>query len=94
MGEAATPASSGLRAALHSLQLQLCRALARSVVLAGGTMAPIDDVVAQLFGHLPPSKVNVFSCGHVIPPENLLAVCIPVGPSGTPMELTFGARGK
>lgn len=29
---------------------------ARAVILAGGTMSPISDVVNQLFSHLPPTR--------------------------------------
>ena len=45
---------------------------ARSVVLAGGTMQPVSDVIQQLFSHVPKDQISLFSCGHVIPKENLL----------------------
>ncbi|KAF9517220.1 hypothetical protein BS47DRAFT_546666 [Hydnum rufescens UP504] len=39
---------------------------ARAVVLAGGTMTPMSDFRAQLFQHLPETRIATFSCGHVI----------------------------
>ena len=49
---------------------------ARAVVLVGGTMQPTGDLVRQLFSSVEPSRVDVFSCGHVIPKENLLPLCV------------------
>lgn len=45
---------------------------ARAVILAGGTMAPTSDVIQQLFSHVAKENIDTFSCGHVIPRENLL----------------------
>lgn len=44
---------------------------ARAIILAGGTMSPMDDYRDHLFPALPASKVTTLSCGHVIPRENL-----------------------
>ncbi|PPR07101.1 hypothetical protein CVT24_010937 [Panaeolus cyanescens] len=63
---------------------------ARTVVLAGGTMSPISDVVNQLFSHLPPERVTSFSCGHIIPEDNLQTLVIGKGPGGG--ELQFKAE--
>ncbi|CAM9855559.1 unnamed protein product, partial [Sphacelaria rigidula] len=49
---------------------------ARAIVLVGGTMQPTGDLVRQLFSSVEPSRVDVFSCGHVIPRENLLPLCV------------------
>jgi len=65
---------------------------AHSVVLAGGTLQPIDALVAELFGDLPSGKVDVFSCDHIVPRENLVAVSLDVGPSGVPLVFNFGKR--
>ncbi|KDR82649.1 hypothetical protein GALMADRAFT_57427 [Galerina marginata CBS 339.88] len=59
---------------------------ARSVVLAGGTMSPISDVVNQLFSYLPAEKIATFSCGHIIPEENLQTLVVSKGPSGVELE--------
>ncbi|CAG8641737.1 11122_t:CDS:10 [Ambispora gerdemannii] len=65
---------------------------ARSVILAGGTMEPVKDLIDQLFPYLPPEKIDRFSCGHVIPKENLLTLAVSNGPAGMPMEFTFEHR--
>ncbi|XP_013788023.1 ATP-dependent DNA helicase DDX11-like [Limulus polyphemus] len=66
----------------------------RSVILAGGTMEPVSEVVNQLF--LPcgvsPERVTHFSCGHVIPPENLLSIALSHGPSGKQLDFTYQSR--
>jgi chromosome transmission fidelity protein 1 len=68
---------------------------AHSVILTGGTMHPIDDMIVQLFPNdinaaaAATTTVNVFSCGHVIPKENLLVVCGTQGPNRQDLTLTF-----
>ncbi|KAK0187881.1 helicase C-terminal domain-containing protein [Armillaria mellea] len=59
---------------------------ARSVILAGGTMSPISDVINQLFANLPSERLTSFSCGHVIPPWNLLPLTISKGPRGGDLQ--------
>ncbi|KAJ7163289.1 helicase C-terminal domain-containing protein [Mycena filopes] len=49
---------------------------ARSVILAGGTMSPISDVINQLFAQLPAEKISNFSCGHIIPESSLRTIVI------------------
>lgn len=46
----------------------------RCVLLAGGTMSPIDGVIKSLAPNLPNEKIDTFSCGHVIPKENLKTI--------------------
>lgn len=66
---------------------------AHSVILAGGTMAPISDYVDQLFGlQYPRDKIKQFSCDHLIPKENCLAVTLGTGPSGIPFDFSFANR--
>ncbi|KAJ3733285.1 helicase C-terminal domain-containing protein [Lentinula guzmanii] len=66
---------------------------ARSVIIAGGTMSPISDVQNQLFSHLPPERMTSFSCGHIIPPENVLTVAVTKGPSGRELDFRAGKQG-
>ncbi|KZP31421.1 DNA repair helicase [Athelia psychrophila] len=66
---------------------------ARSVILAGGTMSPVSDVVAQLFSHLPEPKICYFSCGHIIPSANLQTLIVGKGPRGGDLEFKFDRRG-
>lgn len=65
---------------------------ARAVILAGGTMAPMDDYFQHLFPYVPASKIMTLSCGHVIPHSNLLAMPIGRGPQGTDLCFRFGRR--
>jgi chromosome transmission fidelity protein 1 len=66
----------------------------RAVVVAGGTMQPVSEFKDQLFGSLgvPTERIREFSCGHVIPESNLLAVSLGKGPSGVQFDFTFRAR--
>ncbi|KAJ7288552.1 helicase C-terminal domain-containing protein [Mycena rebaudengoi] len=59
---------------------------ARAVILAGGTMSPISDVISQLFSHLPAEKISSFSCGHIIPESNLQAIVVGKSPRGEELE--------
>lgn len=63
---------------------------ARCVILAGGTMEPIDDYTNYLFPFLDDSKINKFSCGHIIPKENLDVFV--VGSNRKDFEFSFDKR--
>jgi chromosome transmission fidelity protein 1 len=65
---------------------------ARSVILAGGTMSPMDDYTNHLFSYMSPSRIMTLSCGHVIPPSNLIAWPVTNGLSGMDLDFTFGKR--
>jgi chromosome transmission fidelity protein 1 len=65
---------------------------ARAVVLAGGTMQPMNDFISHLFPYLPEDKIRTLSCGHVIPKENLLAWPMVKGPTGMEFEFTYEKR--
>ena len=58
--------------------------VARAVVFAGGTMQPVSHLVQQLLPGVPPSRVVTLSCGHVIPRDNVLALCVASGCVGGP----------
>ncbi|KAK3643830.1 ATP-dependent DNA helicase chl1 [Elasticomyces elasticus] len=62
---------------------------ARAVILAGGTMSPMDDYRQQLFPYLP--DLFTFSCGHLIPPSNLLVRTVASDEVGQ-VEFSFKAR--
>lgn len=64
-------------------------ASARSVILAGGTMKPLSDF-ENLIGDT--SRIEYFSCGHVIPKENLVALAIQTGPSGIKFDFSYNSR--
>ncbi|KAH7080634.1 helicase C-terminal domain-containing protein [Paraphoma chrysanthemicola] len=65
---------------------------ARAVVLAGGTMSPMSDYEQHLLSYLEPSKITTLSCGHVIPPSNLLAMPVATSRLGTELNFTFEHR--
>ncbi|KAF2436023.1 putative DNA helicase [Tothia fuscella] len=65
---------------------------ARAVILAGGTMSPMEDYTNHLFSYIPPERILTLSCGHVIPPSNLLAWPVTIDKSGTEFDFTFGKR--
>jgi chromosome transmission fidelity protein 1 len=67
---------------------------ARAVVLAGGTMSPMSDYEQHLLSYLSPSRVMKLSCGHVIPPFNLLAMPLVTASSGDEFDFTFEHRNK
>lgn len=65
---------------------------ARSVVIAGGTMAPLSDFAQQLLSFLPPEKIRNLSCSHVVPRDQILARAVSVGPSGYKLEFKYEQR--
>jgi hypothetical protein len=52
-----------------------------------------SDYTSQLFSHLPQERMSTFSCGHIIPSENLQAVILGSGPTGKELEFKFANRG-
>ncbi|KAK9753886.1 DEAD 2 [Popillia japonica] len=54
---------------------------ARAVIVAGGTMKPIDEFRNRLFinAGANPGRVKEFSCDHIIPPENILPIIFTKG---------------
>ncbi|KAK0249516.1 hypothetical protein B0A54_15903 [Friedmanniomyces endolithicus] len=64
---------------------------ARAVILAGGTMSPMDDYRHQLFPYLP--SLVTFSCGHLIPPSNLLIRTVASDQAG-PLDFSYKSRGS
>ena len=55
---------------------------AHSVVLASGTLAPMEALSQQLFpGPAAAARVRHFSCGHVVSKDRLLALAIGAPPA-------------
>ena len=65
---------------------------ARAVVLAGGTMSPMDDYIQHLFSYVPENRIVTLSCGHVIPPGNLVAWPVSTGQTPDEFDFTFAKR--
>uniref|UniRef100_A0A3Q3G0N1 DEAD/H (Asp-Glu-Ala-Asp/His) box helicase 11 n=1 Tax=Labrus bergylta TaxID=56723 RepID=A0A3Q3G0N1_9LABR len=80
-----------LNPAVHFAQvLSECRA----VIIAGGTMQPVLDFKQELLfsAGVGEERIAEFSCGHVIPPENILPIVLCSGPSGQELDFTFQNR--
>ena len=62
---------------------------ARSVILAGGTMKPLSD-----FEQLIPNKnrFEYYTCGHVIPKENILPITLGTSLNGVKFDFSFNSR--
>ncbi|XP_076648589.1 ATP-dependent DNA helicase DDX11 isoform X2 [Halictus rubicundus] len=67
---------------------------AKAVVLAGGTMAPMDEFTEQLFiaAGAAPERIVTFSCDHVVPQENITCNIVTCGPTGIEFEFNFQNR--
>ncbi|NXU03263.1 DDX11 helicase, partial [Buphagus erythrorhynchus] len=65
-----------------------------AVIIAGGTMQPVADFREQLLccAGVDPARILEFSCGHVIPPENILPIILCSGPSNQQLEFTYQTR--
>lgn len=77
-----------LNAATHFARVV---AAAHAVVLASGTLSPLESVL-QLFPGTPPHRVHRFACGHVVPRQQLLALALGGGPSGLPLDFRHASR--
>ncbi|KAL8943258.1 MAG: hypothetical protein Q9216_001169 [Gyalolechia sp. 2 TL-2023] len=65
---------------------------ARAVVLAGGTMSPMDDYARHLFAYVPAGRLETWSCDHIIPKESLLVRCLSRSPEGKEFDFSFAGR--
>ncbi|CAI9753805.1 unnamed protein product [Fraxinus pennsylvanica] len=65
---------------------------AHAVVLAGGTLQPIEETKERLFPSLLPDRFHFFSCSHIIPPENILPIVVKHGPSGQSFDFSYKLR--
>jgi len=52
----------------------------------------MDDYVRHLFAYVDPSRLTTFSCGHIIPKENLIALPVAKGPGGVEFDFTYEKR--
>ena len=67
---------------------------ARAIILCGGTMAPMEDFVNQLFSYTAPSGIMTTSCGHVIPKSSLVVWPVTAGVDGQEFDFTFARRNE
>lgn len=52
----------------------------------------MSDFREQLFPYLPADRFSTFSCGHIVPPEQIITFAVGKGPSGKEMTFTFSTR--
>ena len=64
---------------------------ARSVVLASGTLSPLETIM-PLFDAKPPEAIERYSCDHIVDPSRLLAMAVPSGPSGRAFDFRHSNR--
>lgn len=55
-------------------------------------MSPMSDYRNHLFSYIAPSRLDTFSYGHVIPPENLIAHTLVNGVLGSEFDFTYDSR--
>eukprot|EP00026_Physarum_polycephalum_P002335 Phypoly_transcript_02341.p1 GENE.Phypoly_transcript_02341~~Phypoly_transcript_02341.p1 ORF type:complete len:947 (+),score=142.85 Phypoly_transcript_02341:183-2843(+) len=65
---------------------------ARSVILAGGTLQPVDVLKQNLFASDYTERISLHSYGHIIPPNHLLVLPLSAGPCSVQFEFTHGSR--
>lgn len=68
--------------------------LARSVIVAGGTMKPSGEFKNRLYinSGAPLERIVEFSCDHIIPPENILPIIITEGPNKEKLIFNYEQR--
>lgn len=52
----------------------------------------MDDYIRHLFEYVEPDRLRLWSCGHIIPPDNLIVWPVEKGPKSIKFEFTFQNR--
>lgn len=65
---------------------------AHAVILAGGTLQPIEETRQRLFPWLPSNQLQFFSCSHIVPPESIMPIAVSHGPSGQSFDFSHNSR--
>ncbi|RCV15701.1 hypothetical protein SETIT_3G078400v2 [Setaria italica] len=65
---------------------------AYAVILAGGTLQPIEETRLRLCPSLPPTDIKFFTCNHIVPPESILPIAVTRGPSGMTFDFSYNSR--
>ncbi|MCO5590825.1 hypothetical protein L7F22_044800 [Adiantum nelumboides] len=65
---------------------------AHAVILAGGTLQPVEELRYRLFPYLPESRIYTFTCGHIVPAQNVVALAVARGPTGRTFDFTHQSR--
>jgi len=64
---------------------------AHAVILASGTLSPLEPVL-QLFPSTPKESIHNYACGHVVSKSRLLALAVGAGPSGATLDFRHASR--
>ena len=62
---------------------------ARSIILAGGTMKPLSDFELLVKDQ---ERLEYFTCGHVIPKDNIICLGLGTGPNGVKFDFNYNSR--
>ncbi|EOA34339.1 hypothetical protein CARUB_v10021859mg [Capsella rubella] len=65
---------------------------AHAVILAGGTLQPIEETRERLFPWLQSNQLQFFSCSHIVPPESIMPIAVSHGPSGQSFDFSHSSR--
>ncbi|KAF9614380.1 hypothetical protein IFM89_018279 [Coptis chinensis] len=65
---------------------------AHAVVLAGGTLQPIEETRERLFPWLSADQFFFFSCSHIIPAHSILPIAVSTGPTGISFDFSYSSR--
>ena len=52
----------------------------------------MNDYIRHLFAYVDPARLKTFSCGHIIPKENLIALPVAKGPGSIDFDFTYDKR--
>ncbi|URE08400.1 HELICc2 [Musa troglodytarum] len=63
-----------------------------AVILAGGTLQPIEETRVRLFPSLSLEQVHFYTCNHIVPPESILPIAVSRGPSGINFDFSYNSR--
>ena len=67
----------------------------KSIILAGGTLAPMDWLADQLLADATlKARVRTYSFDHVVSPDNVVLATLATGPSGLQFNYNFSKRGS
>ncbi|KAL8779904.1 MAG: hypothetical protein Q9213_006726 [Squamulea squamosa] len=65
---------------------------ARAIIMAGGTMSPMDDYARHLFPYVTTERLKTWSCGHIIPKDNLFVRSVSRIDNGVDLDFSFTKR--
>ena len=64
----------------------------KSLILAGGTMEPLDEVFCHLFPNAAQERIKVFNCEHVVPKDNLMMITLGSGTDNQMFDFNYQKR--